>query len=1302
MDPTRTYLGKMLLEEISPVVMVLRTPLVEESCRKNGLTFIQMLQPFCTFNDIDVPVRTASDQPYRLHQFKLRLHYASDIRQPNVEAAEERLRKVVTRASETDTTDLSSDPPPIDTLIKSAAAESHSSRFQIFNKELIGASSFSEHEAFDHPVACLLVVSSKDDRPTNTLVDLFNTNQFPSLINDGAMDPKMIKHYLLIHDNQDGPLEKASTIISEMRGTFGSSECRMLCINSAENGSVYRQDNPWSLYKPDPKLGQDLGCFLNVDDLDEMRDLMQELSSKHIIPHMEQKIRLLNQQVSATRRGFRNQIKNLWWRKGKEDTPDAPTGPMYTFSSIESQIRVLGDYAFMLRDYELALQNYRLLSTDYKIDKAWKRYAGVQEMMGLTYFMLDQSRKDAEYCMENAFSTYLKLGASGQRNATRCGLWWTEMLKARDQYKEAAGVYFRISNEEPSLHAAVMLEQASYCYLLSNPPFLRKYGFHLVLSGNRYYVSDQRKHAIRAYRSALSVYKGNAWKYINDHVHYHIGKWYAVLGLYDIAVKHMLQVLSCGHQSIVTQELFLRDFLHIVQKLGKTFEVFRLQLPVIILPSLKVIFEDHRTYASSSAVDVKESTWKSLEEDLVPTLPVNRSTWLDSLPRKKHKDSNVCVAGEAIKVKIEFKNPLKISVSVSGASLICQLSVKTDPRESEAGDQNVNEADRCLSTSGHENDLELEKLKSIWELSNSSFVLSEINFSLGGHEKTEVELVVTPQVEGTLDIIGVRWKLSESVVSYHNFTPGQVKKQVKGKRKTRRSPSSNLKFTIIKSLPKLDGCIHHLPQTPYAGELRRVMLELRNQSKFSVKNLKMKINHPGFLYPGNFDDIKAEFPSCLEKQKDHVHNNVQAGTSPQSGDLLFSFPEDVIIQGETTFSWPLWLRAATPGSIPLNISIYYEMENASSDMRYRTLRMHYTIQVLPSLDVTVQISRCPSRLQEFLLRVDILNKTSTESFRLHQFSSVDRLWEISSLPPNGIACPSQLVVGGQALSRFFKLKNCSKSTSDVIPSSCNTLVGSDISLSPEGGKDVSFDISNTPLANFHQYERLHQEKLTEGHPSNIDFILIALPKESIEGSSAHARLFCHYACHCSIASTSPLWWRLDGPRALQHNFSSSFCEVKLQMTIHNSSDYAASVRVNTLDTASASGQLSDVTPSPKSMGNQEGWHDVSLVNDIKVASDGMNTLSGKPSSFDNTSSFIWSASSSAKVEVGPNSSTKVPLQISLFSPGTYNLANYNIQWSLRIPASDDGLLTEPLMESSGTSTGHSYYLTVLQSPSIVL
>ena len=51
---------------------------------------------------------------------------------------------------------------------------------------------------------------------------------------------------------------------------------------------------------------------------------------------------------------------------------------------MEFQIRLLGDYAFMLRDYELALSNYRLLSTDYKLDKAWKHYAGVQVV---TFFL---------------------------------------------------------------------------------------------------------------------------------------------------------------------------------------------------------------------------------------------------------------------------------------------------------------------------------------------------------------------------------------------------------------------------------------------------------------------------------------------------------------------------------------------------------------------------------------------------------------------------------------------------------------------------------------------------------------------------------------------------------------------------------------------------------------------------------------------------------------------------------------------------------------------------------------------------
>jgi len=53
MDPLRSYLGRLLLEEITPVVMVLSSPLAEAACRKNGLSFVDMLSPFSLLKKID-------------------------------------------------------------------------------------------------------------------------------------------------------------------------------------------------------------------------------------------------------------------------------------------------------------------------------------------------------------------------------------------------------------------------------------------------------------------------------------------------------------------------------------------------------------------------------------------------------------------------------------------------------------------------------------------------------------------------------------------------------------------------------------------------------------------------------------------------------------------------------------------------------------------------------------------------------------------------------------------------------------------------------------------------------------------------------------------------------------------------------------------------------------------------------------------------------------------------------------------------------------------------------------------------
>ncbi|KAL6521190.1 hypothetical protein OROGR_017759 [Orobanche gracilis] len=1288
-DPANTKLGRMLLDEITPVVMVLRTPLVEESCRKNGLSLIEMLTPFSYFNNIDVPVRTASDQPHRVRKFKLRLFYASEIRQPNIEAAKERLKQVITRAGNNDISNLCSDPPDIESLIATAEQDFVPSWFQNYNKEMVDTVSFSEHEAFDHPVACVIAVSSKDKDPIDKFVDIFNMNQLPSLFNGGAMDPKILKYLLLVHDNQDVMLETATGVLAGMRSTFGANDCRLLCINSSVHGMEKRQEYPWASYKNGGSNSKQLGCFLSVDDIEELRNTVHDLSSKHIIPHMELKIRVLNEQVSATRKGFRNQIKNLWWRKGKDDPPESPNGPMYTYTSTESQIRVLGDYAFMLGDYELALSNYRLISTDYKLDKAWKHYAGVQEMMGLAYFMLDQSRKDAEYCMENAFSTYSKIGSSGGLNVTRCGIWWAGMLKARGQFKDAAGVYSRISGEEP-LHSAVMLEQASYCFLLSTPTMLRKYGFHLVLSGDLYKKSDQVKHAIRTYRGALSVFKGTAWDHIRDHVHFHIGKWYAFLGMFDEAIKHILEVLNCVHQSKATQELFLQDFFQIVQETGKIYEVLRLQMPVINFPSIKIVFEDHRTYASPAAASVEESVWQSLEGDMIPSLSIIKTNWLESQPipkvlPKKFKESNVCVAEEAIKVDISFRNPLQIPVSISNVSLICKHSAQDDESESDAD---------ASSTEYHnDRDLRIKSVSGDFSLDTSLFSLSEVDISMRGGETMLVQLTVTPKIEGFLKVVGIRWKLSGQVIGICNFHSDLMRKKITKVRK-RENVKDNLQFLVVKNLPRLESVIHNLPRTFYAGELCRLTLELRNPSKLSVKNLKMTISHPRFLNVAAQDVMNSEFPSCLRKQENASQSCMQVGTI-EAIDRVFVFPQNTTSSWETPLKWPLWFRAAAAGSISLYVTIYYEIGDGLSVITYRTLRMRYNLEVLPSLEVSLQTSPCLSRLQEFHVWVNVVNRTSSESFRIHQLSCVGDQWELALLQPTDYVGFSEFLLAGQALSCLFKLKyRRRQGRPEKNISSIAMLERVDVGL-VDGDSGRLYDTSISPFNLFHHCERLHQERHDQGQGSSVDFILIfESQSENTAGQPMTPQVFSHHVCHCRLVGKSPIWWIMDGPRSVSHDFSAAFCEINLSMTVYNSSDYIVSVRISTLDSTSAVGSL--VTASSVS-GNEVSWHATSHPDETKVTTDVTGTRFGKTPSPESISPFIWSGSSSTSFNLEPLSSVVVPLQISVFTPGTFDLSNYSLNWNI-VSSSDGGDEKggEYRVASKGTCPGHSYHIAVLQ------
>lgn len=222
--------------------------------------------------------------------------------------------------------------------------------------------------------------------------------------------------------------------------------------------------------------------------------------------------------------------------------------------------------------------------------------------------------------------------------------------------------------------------------------------------------------------------------------------------------------------------------------------------------------------------------------------------------------------------------------------------------------------------------------------------------------------------------------------------------------------------------------------------------------------------------------------------------------------------------------------------------------------------------------------------------------------------------------------------------------------------------------------------------------------IIQGSQTTVDFILISKVLESNPDlvPEASSQLLSNHACHCSISNNSPIWWLMNGPRVINHDFSTSFCEASVCVTIHNCSESNVFVRLATSDTLLAANQLNDAIQSSDPSGNQGGWHDLSSVNEMKLISDVQGSRLQKPSS-ESISPYVWCGASSTQLTLEPACIAEVPLRICIFASGTYDLSNYELHW--KIQPSKDELGNDVKRWSSGTSRGHPFYLTVLHSPS---
>ena len=469
-----------------PLVMCNATPRADGVCRKNGLSFAELVRPFGVVQSSGVPIRTVS-RSYTLKRFRVRFVDAAALRPPTLPELDTRLLRVTSGQVPKDTVRDQYEGrfrrprgggPGGGAGVESPWVESYRS-------EILLRTRCQDHEMFDQPLALVLVAASTDENPIRCFDQLASRDALPLVFKRGLYDSTVAKFFILLHDNRDGGRADhldEKKIFSQMQRTFPASNCHLLCINSL---SVMEpnltQPDIWSqhiepplqamavplpdradpgaglppaltadtpavpLLPPDPvgpagalaaagaaaavggggggggggpgrpvatssvgsaEGGRPLGHFLSGDDLLAIKKMMDDLVVKGILRELEKRMFALDTQVTATRKGLRNMLKGMWGggRSSKKDSGASSAAaaalfqsqlsagvepPRYYAQSIESNIRLLADLAFMVHDYEMALGLYRMVRDDYKGDKAWLHHAGACEMVALSQFMLD-------------------------------------------------------------------------------------------------------------------------------------------------------------------------------------------------------------------------------------------------------------------------------------------------------------------------------------------------------------------------------------------------------------------------------------------------------------------------------------------------------------------------------------------------------------------------------------------------------------------------------------------------------------------------------------------------------------------------------------------------------------------------------------------------------------------------------------------------------------------------------------------------------------------------------------------------
>ena len=438
--------------------------------------------------------------------------------------------------------------------------------FSSFSKSLQFSSSI---DCLNQPIATVLLVSVLDENPIDAFEQLSHISNQPELCRSGILDPTSARVKIFI-DDRSLEQEIVDKTLAQLRTIYTQNSVIYLPLDGEEVGDV-------DLTKIFSRFSQTTPR-VSWTDVDRLNSAVEQIVCGNALPWLERKLVQLDANITAKRKGIRNQLRNFL-----RTEPQSFSGGNLSLQQVEWQCRLAGDICFHLRAYEAALGFYRNICSDLKQEKSTQlAAAGCYEMSGVCGFLGNLNTETSRF-----FDTAIELYGPSSHFTIRAAIFQSLALSGRP---EAADKLIRVNGQVSTgncLRSAIVLDHAARLYGLAG--MKRKEAFTRVLAGHMFNkVEGGKELALEAYSSVLDLYKSD-WPCIRDHLLFTMAKLEYGLGRNAEAFHHLELLFSnvANGGTVDKHSNYVKLLMYVAKALGEKVSTDQVGIPQLGVVAIK-------------------------------------------------------------------------------------------------------------------------------------------------------------------------------------------------------------------------------------------------------------------------------------------------------------------------------------------------------------------------------------------------------------------------------------------------------------------------------------------------------------------------------------------------------------------------------------------------------------------------------------------------------------------------------------------------------------------------------------------